>query len=262
MKRLSPLAEANRWHHIWRDIGPNTYPIDLDKLVYEAINTSSNGDKLEFSEESFDNSDFQGMFRKRGPNDYVAILNSNIRSNGRKNFTKAHELFHFLGHREVSEQIVCGLKDLADYSEDVLEIEANTFASQLLLPPDKIRPYVDLDFTYENVRYLADELGASVSAVAYKWLKLCGSNMTAFFISRDGFINTGYSSDSAFKRGIYFKQGTELPHLSLTQSVQIGGNQFFSEIPIGIWHPKLACREFVHKTIFDDFTYTFLKFYE
>lgn len=201
------------------------------------------------------------MFRKRGPSDYVAILNSNIRSHGRKNFTKAHELFHFLGHRKISDSFICGLKDLSDYDEDKLEAEANSFASQILLPQDLIRPHIGSDYVYDNVKELSENLGASVAAVAYKMLKLSGPKKLAFFQSRDGFVLKGYSSESAFARGIYFKSGMELPSTSITQYVQNGGNQWKGEFEEGVWHPKLSGYEYVHKTTFEDFTYTFLTYY-
>lgn len=255
---MRPIHVANRWHQFWREHGPNTYPIDLDLLVYEVINHSSDGDKLTFEEASFEDLGFQGMFRKRADQDYVAILNSNIRSDGRKNFTKAHELFHFLGHRKFSDKIICGLTSLSDYDEDKLEAEANSFASQLLLPPDKIRPYSDLDFTYDNVRDLAESLGASVSAVAYKMLQISGKKKIAFFQSRDGFVLKGYSSESAYNRGVYFKSGNEIPVNSLTSKVHRGGNESFSDFPAGLWHFKLRGKECVHRTQHEDFTYTFL----
>lgn len=262
MTTIRPIAEANRWHLMWREHGPNTYPIDLDQLVNEAINDSSGGDKLTFAEDRFDNNDFQGMFRKRARNDYVAILNSSIKSVGRKNFTKAHELFHFLGHRKISDQIICGLSNLSDYDEDKLEVEANSFASHLLLPPDKIRPYNNFDYTYDSVRELADKLGASVAAVAYKLLQFSGTKKIAFLQSRDGHVLKGYSSDSAYKRGIYFKSGQELSINCLTAKAHNGGNEHYSEFPTGVWHPKLCGKEYVHKTVYEDFTYTFLTFYE
>jgi len=258
---IKPIAVANHWHKIWRDFGPNTYPIDIDYLVKEAINNSSDGDHLTFEEQMFDNPNFQGMFRKRGPADYVAILNANIRSRGRRNFTKAHELFHFLGHRKISDEFICGLKDLSDYDENQLEAEANAFASQMLLPPDLIRPHLDSDFVYDNVKELSENLSASVAAVAYKMLSLSGSKKIAFFQSVDGFILKGYSSNSAYQRGIYFKSGMELPPTSITRYVQNGGNQWQGEFEQDVWHPKLGGYEYVHQTSYEDFTYTFLTFY-
>lgn len=257
MSLARPRKEANQLTALWRQFGPGTYPIDMRLVVNELINPSLGGEKLELVYAPFDS--FDGLMKRVSEGVYAAIVNDRIKYSGRKNFTAAHEVFHFLGHREKVEEFHCTRQNINDFDREEMEVEANEFASQLLLPPDLIRKPACGAFNYETVKELADTLGASVSAVAYKWLALCPKALRlGFFISRDGFVSQGYSSPGAYSSGLYFKSGMELPQRSPTVAVQSGktpGNHGFD---IGVWNEHLGGCEAVHRTHFDDYTYTFL----
>jgi len=254
---IPPIKEANRITRLWRDHGPNTYPIDLSLVVEHIINPTLDNERLHLIYSEFDT--FEGMLKTKDEKNWGAFINEKISYKGRKNFTAAHEIFHFLAHREIVKEFRCGALNLADYVEDRLEVEANEFASQLLLPPDKIRPHVNGEFTYDVVKSIADDLGASVSSVAYKWLSLT-SKPVAFFQSRDGFVSQGYASTPAYDRGIYFKSGKEIPENSVTHKSHNATNHTGSNFDPGLWHPVLGGYEDVYQTSFEDFTYTFLRF--
>ena len=254
---MPPIKEANRITRLWREHGPNTYPINLSLVVEHIINPTLSDEKLHLVYCEFDT--FEGMLKTNDEKKWGAFVNEKIPYRGRKNFTAAHEIFHFLAHRKVVREFRCGALDLSDYNVNQLEVEANEFASHLLLPPDKIRPHVNGEFTYEIVKTVADELGASVSAVAYKWLALT-SKPIAFFQSRDGFVSQGYASTPAYERGIYFKNGKEIPEDSLTYMCHNSASHNSSDFDTGLWHPTLGGHEDVHQTSFDDYTYTFLRF--
>ncbi|MFC3050790.1 ImmA/IrrE family metallo-endopeptidase [Kordiimonas pumila] len=255
---VPPIKEANRITRLWREHGPNTYPIDLSLVVEHIINPTLDGERLHLVYSDFDT--YDGMLNTRDGKKWGAFVNEKIPYKGRKNFTAAHEIFHFLAHRQTVKEFRCGDLELSDYRLNKLEIEANEFASHLLLPPDKIRPYVNGEFTYDAVKAVADDLGASVSAVAYKWLSLT-ARPVAFFQSRNGFVSQGYASESAYKRGIYFKEEKEIPQGSSTQKCQDASNHIASGFDPGLWHPELGGYEDVYQTSFEEFTYTFLRFY-
>ena len=257
MSLVSPQKEANRLTALWRQFGPCTYPIDMSLVVNELINPSLRNDKLELVYASFDS--FDGLMKRVSEGVYAAIVNDRIKYPGRKNFTAAHEVFHFLGHREKVAQFHCTRQNINDFDRDEMEVEANEFASQLLLPPDLIREPARGAFNYEAVKDLAETLGASVSAVAYKWLDLCPRALKlGFFISRDGFVSQGYASPGAYASGLFFKSGMELPQRSPTLAVQSGGAPGNYGLDIGVWNEKLGGSEAVHRTHFEDYTYTFI----
>lgn len=257
MNSVKPHKEANRLTALWRQFGPGSYPIDIKLVVEELINPTLEDEELKLIYESFDS--FDGLMKRATENVWMAVVNKRVKYVGRKNFTAAHEVFHFLGHRKLISDFQCTRQNINDFEIDAMEVEANEFASQLLLPPDLIRKPALGPFRYETVKSLSDDLGASVSAVAYKWLKLSPSSYKlGFFISRDGFISQGYASPAAYKSGLFFKSGMELPISSATTKVQSGNRPAAYEFDPGVWHKDLGGTEAVHRTHFEDYTYTFI----
>lgn len=62
------------------------------------------------------------------------IVYNAIQSPERRNFTIAHELGHYFLHREQNVRFADRTKDLSDNTLNQLEMQANAFAAQLLLP--------------------------------------------------------------------------------------------------------------------------------
>ena len=89
----------------------------------------------------------EGMLMPRGDGsgEWGIIYNETIRSPGRRNFTLAHELGHYLLHRHAHPGgLKCTNRNMADWDESVTKIEgeANTFASYLLMPLDDFRAQI------------------------------------------------------------------------------------------------------------------------
>ena len=96
-------------------------------------------------------------------------LNSN-QADTTKTFTLAHELGHFLLHKDTNNFRI----DLEDYSEsdpDNQETEANYFASCLLMPKDKFFNALN---NAKGLDQVAEAFGVSVPAVEarMKWLHI------------------------------------------------------------------------------------------
>ena len=90
---------------------------------------SSTGSDLD--EDSSTGSDFESKISS----DMLIGINSNM-SIGRQNFTLAHELYHLLYEENKNNFVIC------DYSsESESEIEANIFASYLLIPYEGLKRY-------------------------------------------------------------------------------------------------------------------------
>ena len=100
-------------------------------------------------------------------------VREDITSEGRKRFTLAHEIGHFVQHRTKESNFQCSYSDISDYHNSKLEIEANEFASFLLMPPDVFRSFEESNtFTHHSIISLADRFGVSREAAAYRVLKL------------------------------------------------------------------------------------------
>ena len=93
---------------------------------------SSTGSFNGLDEDSSTGSDFESKISS----DMLIGINSNM-SIGRQNFTLAHELYHLLYEENKNNFVIC------DYSsESESEIEANIFASYLLIPYEGLKRYV------------------------------------------------------------------------------------------------------------------------
>ena len=92
----------------------------------------SNLKDSDLNEDSSTDSDFESKISS----DMLIGINSNM-SIGRQNFTLAHELYHLLYEENKNNFVIC------DYSsESDSEIEANIFASYLLIPYEGLKRYV------------------------------------------------------------------------------------------------------------------------
>ena len=72
---------------------------------------------------------------KSKSNDMLVCINSNM-SKGRQRFTLAHELYHLLFEEDKNDIIIC-----EDSNKDDSEIEANIFASYLIMPYEGLERY-------------------------------------------------------------------------------------------------------------------------
>jgi hypothetical protein len=102
----------------------------------------------------------------------IAVRNS-IRESGRKNFTIAHEIGHFVlpGHHAC---VACTAAEIGDWADGATEYkrerEANEFAAELLMPTELVvavargaAPSLDV------IEKIAREFGASLSSAASRY---------------------------------------------------------------------------------------------
>ncbi len=166
---------------------------------------------------------FEGMLMpiESKAGEWGILYNSSIKSKGRINFTLAHELGHYLLHRQLSpEGIRCSSRDMGNWRSEhgQIEAQANTFASFLLMPLDDFRQQVSgqkIDVVL--MRHLSDRYEVSITAAILKWLGIT-DRRAMIVVGRDGFIDWAWSSDRLLKSGIYYaarQQTIELPSQSL-----------------------------------------------
>lgn len=174
-------------------------------------------------------------------------FNSAIRSPGRINWTLAHELGHYLVHRDqLPRGITCSQDDVLQGGRDKgrdIEREADEFAAGLLMPFDDYRRQLAARDrpTIEALSACAERYGVSLLAATLRWLDYTEHRAIAA-VSRDGFLLWSRSSEAAFKSGAYFatrKTVVELPSGSLAArhlDPAIGRQGLV--LPTGIWLPE------------------------
>ena len=151
-----------------------------------------------------------GFVRAKGTPFGAIIVRNSIREPGRKNFTVAHEIGHFVLPGHDAGGAVCGPSDIGNWADAsrALEREADEFAAELLLPSDYARP----KFKGESpslgiIQAVANESNASLSATARRYCDLV-SERCAVVWSKNGTVSW-YKPSQEF--GFYLKRGWEIP---------------------------------------------------
>lgn len=187
--RLTKILSVHQAVH-----GLQRFPIDVAALAQD------------FSRQVFPDAPItmvQGLKLSKGvegmllPNPHCAgewgiVYNETIRSAGRRNFTLAHELGHYLLHRQANPRgLQCTSRNMADWDEarNRIEAEANTFASYLLMPLDDFRAQIkgriiDIDVMTE----LADRYAVSLTAAILKWMTITDKR-AMIVVGKEGFID-------------------------------------------------------------------------
>lgn len=137
------------------------------------------------------------------------IVCSTGQTPGRRNFTIAHELGHYVLHRGTIEAkdeggIYCEEGSVHRGEGPDIERQADEFAANLLMPlndcrrllPARTRPDFGLLGT------LATRYGVSLTAVILRWLEYTETR-ALMVVSNEGFAHWAKASDAAFRSGAY-----------------------------------------------------------
>lgn len=124
-ERIKATAAA---YKILQELGfPHPREIDLKDLAM---------DRNVFVREG-DMKGAEGRLLRKKKNGIIHIRRG-ILPEGRRRFTIAHELGHWELHEQYS-QFLCNAEDMRDYGRSPLEVEANHFAAELLMPVSHFR---------------------------------------------------------------------------------------------------------------------------
>lgn len=132
-------------------------------------------DALGVGIEEADVDSFDGaLVRIKGSTEGLIAIRETIRETGKKNFTIAHELGHLLlpGH---DESTVCLQTDVETWESGLpkQEIEANEFASELLMPTQLLAGLLSgRKPSFELIEALAREFSTSLTATAYRFVEV------------------------------------------------------------------------------------------
>jgi IrrE N-terminal-like domain len=135
--------------------------VDLDKLAKD----------LKLGIVEVDSQSFEGALLRssRGASGRI-LVRRGIREVGRRRFTIAHEIGHYVLHG--IQQLPCSPRVIEGWREGqpVPEREADTFASELLLPTVEVTQHVNKRWpSMQVISDLAEHFGSSMTAAARKF---------------------------------------------------------------------------------------------
>jgi hypothetical protein len=128
------------------------------------------------------------------------------------------------------------------------------------MPPDIVRPFTGAPFTTDRLREMSETLAVSKQAAGLRWVNV-SQGLVGFVVARDGFVVWGRASDAAYKRGVFFRSGSELPVISAANDIHGGATRYTKEHEAGAWHQQLLCREDVYVTS-TGYAYTCLEYFD
>lgn len=243
-ERKWPMAEANRLFAMLNQVlGPDRFPVNVKELA------------LEYSRQCFADSPidkvlgedldgFEGMLvANKSRSKWLILYNRGGGSEGRTRFTIAHEFGHYLLHRHQRDRFECGDDDIetGDGNERDIEIEADLFASTLLMPLDDFRRQVGRQpVSFDVLGHCADRYGVSLTAAALRWTEIADKR-AILVASRDDHLLWAKSNEAAFRSGAYFatrKRTIEVPRRSLTHTCNCIATQQTGATQACVWFPK------------------------
>jgi hypothetical protein len=247
----------------------DAFPVDIGRVALECSPqwfpadpvSRVTGDDLP----GFDGALIRDPGGRRG---WMILYDWRVTSPGRQRFTVAHEFGHYLLHREWSPGgFHCRGEDFvrSDPAYRAMEAEANTFAANVLMPLDDFRAQVSerdsVDF--DRLSACADRYGVSLVAVALRWLEYT-QKRAMLVLAREGFVLWSWSSEAAFRSGLFFKTvgrpPLEVPPASLAAMVPTGLDGCVAERhPEEVWFPE-ECRELILPSERYDFSISLLLF--
>jgi Zn-dependent peptidase ImmA (M78 family) len=131
-----------------------------------------------------------------------------IREEGRKRFAIAHELGHWFLHEAESQFFICTAEQMRDYKGSPMEVEANLFASELLMPTGLFRPLAsDAEPRLERVKTLAGIFNTSLTATAMKFVDL-NKHECILVLSTNKVIS--WSKQQGNRSGLRIEKGMKL----------------------------------------------------
>jgi Zn-dependent peptidase ImmA (M78 family) len=105
----------------------------------------------------------------RNVNDKWIIGVNRLHHRNRQRYTLAHELGHYILHKEKNIDIV-DTTFFRNSETDSIEYMANEFAAKLLMPQDKVEALINQGI--KNIGELAEKFEVSASAMKYRVLSL------------------------------------------------------------------------------------------
>ncbi|MFT7292886.1 MAG: Zn-dependent peptidase ImmA (M78 family) [Pseudohongiellaceae bacterium] len=248
-----PIKEANRISKLL-DLsldGSARYPVNVEKVALE-LTPSFNADPITMVQAG-NMGKIDGILARHPQKDEWAIFyNQDIAHKGRTNFTLAHELGHYFVHRNQmsTSRFECGESDMLDENQNFsnIEMEANIFASNLLMPNHDFRTQVDGEpFSFDLMQHCTCRYDVSLTAVVLKWLEFSKREAIAI-LSEDGFMHWSKSNNRAFQSGRYYatrKECIEIPNRSSAFETRYTSHARNGvQHKAGIWFPNAEATEF------------------
>ncbi len=137
---------------------------------------------------------FDGYLLKCGDT-FGIMVNASIKSETRKNFTIAHELGHYEIPHHKGQEFKCLSSSIGIMLGKELEIEANDFAAELLMPSSFVEEEIgNHPIGLEVIKSIAKKCETSLTSSALRYIKFCPA-LAVLVLSESGKIKFSIFSE-------------------------------------------------------------------
>ncbi len=223
------IKARGRAHKIWEEFDfphPTEVPLE-DLAMYRNVLVVAGG--LNGAEGRLVRDSTGGVIRVR----------DDILQDGRRRFTIAHELGHWELHTDHS-QFLCSESDMRDYGRSSLELEANHFAAELLMPTVHFRPRCQGEPCLHDVKELAQDFCTSLTATAIRVADLSKFPIQIIWHENDR-VRWCYSKES--KKLPYVNTNREVPRYSSARLPRDQVANHMETYESADWFPQLQHRK-------------------
>ncbi len=171
-------------------------PVELARILLSRLNAKQPADietvarALQLNIRSMKSPAFIGAtFRGGDGIGGFIVINPGIRESGRKRFTIAHEVGHYVLLHNLGAPSICSLGDVGTWRRDSsIERAADIFAAELLLPEQEVRSIVcEQGVTIRTAELIKNTFDASLTAAAFRCVELTQQEC-AFVVTVNGVV--------------------------------------------------------------------------
>lgn len=200
------------------------------------------------------------LLRQNG--EFVILVSASCPTVGNRRFSASHELghYHLEGHLEALLSSGVHYSGPPHKATDPLELEANVFASELLMPEPLVSPIVATsDIGLNSVRVIADRCKTSLTSAAIRYTELT-PDPVAIIVSYEGTIEFSSVSPSLWehrcvvrsrpRRGDDLMRGTAAYRLARSPTNVRNLVEDSDAASLDLWFPKCqAAAELVEESV-------------
>lgn len=161
VSKVLPAAEAARLWRLYGFAAPSDLVLEDLALALGVVVLEG---RLDSADARLIRKGQQGLIR----------VKEDIPELGRKRFAIAHELGHWLLHKNVSQVLACTSEDMvAKYKASAPEVEANYFAAELLMPEKLFAPRIrKARPSLQLLKELATDFETTLTATAIRYVEV------------------------------------------------------------------------------------------
>jgi len=167
-------------------------------------------------------------------------INSRLKPRGVQRFALAHELGHWCLHRGLSQDFFCSADAMREYRNSGPELEANTFASELLIPKSLVaKSLLKGEPQWAAVRQLSETFAVNQVAAAVRYVELIDEPLIA--VISDGRNVRWWRENRRRTGGLWLEsaQNIEADSFAYYANEEAHTSPQLAEVPWDVWFPHV-----------------------